>query len=314
MSNYTLSRSNKIYLWCVVGVYGLVFFWSLNSSSQGWIIGRAMGVLFFPFLVSWGVWRLSGKSKGGASIAFNIVLTLGVLSQLFAVGKQALSITNRQVVLDKKEAYYLSLSQSDSLAESRETYIAYKEALRSYLSSVADTQSGADRESVEILAEMLIELNNQERSWLKAYVDIRSPRILDISQFNNSNEFGYQKTKLGNYIWQSKHYREVASVFMPALRRRLSEKNNDKELQTVIGVEWVQGLESRLDSLNTGLQPHVEFGNTMMSIVKLLEQNVGHWEIQNDEILMSSDYTLSEYDDLVVRLDSLAREIDTMTF
>jgi hypothetical protein len=308
MSSYRLSKSNKVYLSCVVGVYILLFLFSPASTGKDGIPGHALGILALPTLVSWGVWRL-GKSNKGASIAFNIVLTLNVLIRLFAVGEQVVATSNHQVMVEKKEAYYLSLSQS-GLAESKDLYDAYTKAARTYYSGIAETQSGVNRKSIEIFAELMIELVVKERNWLGAREDIRSQRIMDMSRFNNTNELEFQKTKIGNYIWLSKNYKESASDFAPELGRRFSEINYDIESKSDLGVEWGLGLRNRLDSLATSLQTHVELGETMMSIVSLLERNNGQWEIRNDEILMSSDNALSEYGYLAARLDSLAREID----
>jgi heme/copper-type cytochrome/quinol oxidase subunit 4 len=81
---FKLSKTNKVYLSIACG------FWLLASlvlfGFQPYTIGYAIGgIIFFaviPIIVAWLVWLIQGKKEEGGTTAFNVVLTLLLISSL----------------------------------------------------------------------------------------------------------------------------------------------------------------------------------------------------------------------------------------
>ncbi len=87
IGKYQLSKSNKTFFLVIATLYSLryLIFIPKNAESLGYLLGTVVSFFLFAILISLLVWFLTKQNNKYGSIAFNIMLSLTLLSQLSKV-------------------------------------------------------------------------------------------------------------------------------------------------------------------------------------------------------------------------------------
>lgn len=313
--NFTLSTSNKIYY----GVLAIFFIavYVAYAEKTPYITGRLAGILIafllFPSLFAWIAWHLSGKKEKGASLTFNIVLTLIILGVVGRYGDRRRAAQERSEIQKEKEVLKKALSSAEDPAEIDTAYNKYVDSMRDRLNKLSETSTGQEKQLYETMNDFFNEMQTVTRNWWDSYHAVLSPRILDYSVLNSDEEFDHQKKVLSLYVENSKANKKDFMDIVPNLKKRLGVLDEGNKFMQ----EALKILTDKFLSKNKIFVPlmeaHIEYGKNMIQLLELLQNNKDEWVYENDELLIDSDDVLDKLNDLCEKLVVIESTITTLS-
>ncbi len=199
---FSLSKSNRIYLAIVAGIFFFMLIpLSIKSPNHvGELIGRLFSLLLFPAIVAWIVWRISGKDESAGSITFNIVLTLLIVSltsQVWTNIRETQKLNDLQVqhTEGKKE-----LLNADDPEKFDKAYNKYSNSLIDSMDSLAKTSTKSEKQFYKIMSRFLKEAQASNRAWRKSYDAVIKPTSFNLSLLKSDKEFQRQKNILKHFL------------------------------------------------------------------------------------------------------------------
>jgi len=313
-SNFKLSKFNKKYFAVVALISVLLFvvFSGKAPSQIGEYIGRLIAYILFPTLFAWLVWRFAGRKEKAASVTFNIVLTLILLSQIGQFGKKQQQSQIGRELLEHKAEYKNAVTNSDDPEENAAAFDKFTDAVIADMNELSETGSGAEKEFFQFMSEYVSSSQLITQDWITASNMVQSPRILDYSLLTSSEEFDYQRGIIREYIEKSDIYLENFTSMIPNLKARLSVwgEGNSYVKDAIATTKKFLALKPAFEPL---MQAHIEYGNNLIQILDFLQKNKDKWAYEDDELLLDSDEMVSEYNKLATAMDNNAKTINTLT-
>ena len=311
---FTLAKSNKIYALVITILYMVNFLIFANKTSYaiGGLVGRVLFVLLFATLVAWIVWWLAGKKEKGGQVTFNIVLSL-ILIGLFVQFRHNFIQSNKLKKIEiHKAAFKNDLATLDDPKEREQRYNKFVKSVDDGFNDLARTSRGEEKKFYLIMSNFVRDTQLTAQKWIVAYNHITASRMLDYARLSDNKEFDYQKNIAKTYIKESIAYNKFFTDLIPNLKERLSVfgKNNKLSLITLKGARD-KYLEQK-PIFEPLLATHIKYGNNILKVLELLQQNKSKWSYKNDELQFSDDKILNQYNALVDKLDNNEAMINSL--
>ncbi|MCP4155187.1 MAG: hypothetical protein GY757_46105 [bacterium] len=309
--SFSLSKSNKIYLAIVAGIFFLMLIpLSIkNPDHTGELIGRLLPLLLFPVFVSWIAWRVSGKDEGTGSITFNIVLTLlmlGLISQVWTNIRESQNLNELRVQHDEGRKELLNAEDPEKFDSA---YNKYSNSLIDSMDSLAKTSTKSEKQFYKIMSRFLREAQVSNRAWRKSYDAVMEPTSFNLSLLKSDKEFQRQKNILKRFIQKAKSNQAFLANIVPNLKKRLSVLGKGNKFAK----EAVEGVKKNYLRQKTVFEPFIQtqlkYGSNMLRVLELLEENKKDWTLENDELLIDNDKLLNRINALI---DSIVKNEETI--
>jgi len=133
---------------------------------------------------------------------------------------------------------------------------------------------------------------DQERrkKWQKAWQALQEPWVLDLASLKNKDDYARQRKVITEYVKQSKKVRDYLLNM---------EQNPDNRLE-------------KLDKIPL-FTMHVQYGNSMLAILSLLEENQKKWTLYQDSVPIFREKELSDkYQELITNMLAKQNEMNTL--
>lgn len=312
---YSLSKSNKIYLG-VIAVFSFVRFIATSNFTSyqlGEFTGSLIAFLLFPSLFAWIVWGLSGRKGKAGSVTFNIVLTLLLLGQIGQfVNKSQQNLITRELV-KQEEQYKKEISSTDDPAKIDAATNKYFNSVQGELNKLAETSTGPQKQFYKIMSAYTSESQSIIQDFNDSVNAVLSPRILDYSLLNSDEEFDYQRNILRLYVEKTEIYIGLFANSVPDIKNRLSVLGEGNEYAKG-AIDGVTGeYLAQKPFFEPLMHAHGEYGNNMIQILDLLQNNKDDWDYENDELLVYSQAVMDEYNELLEELGNNEAAINTLS-
>ena len=151
-----------------------------------------------------------------------------------------------------------------------------------------------------------------QQRFMNAFFRVQSPRILSYYWLTRDEEFEYQKAALRLYLENVNSYREYFDQMIPSLEEELSVLGEGSKLaRGAIQGATASHLELKpiMDPL---LQAHIDYGNNLIQILDLLQNNKDNWEHRDGEVFFFSTEVNAKFEELIdsaVRYESLVNTL-----
>ena len=312
---YKLSKSNKIYF-SVVAVLSIGVFVVMSDPTPyglGVLTGRLIGYFLIPALIALIVWWLSGRKEKGGSWTFNIVLTLVILVQIGQFGNNVQPSQVLSEYKEEQEKFKRDISNIKDPEEFDDVYKKHVASMKHSLSDLSEVSEGTEKQLYIIMNEYVGESQLVVQKWQDSLAAAQSPRILDYSLLNSDEEFDYQKNVLNIYVENTKAYGIYDANTIPDLKKRLSVLGEENATVRVAVNSATEGYLSQKPIFEPLMRAHTEYGNGMIQMLDLLQKNKDMWSYENDELMISDDRLLSQYNELVEEFGSKVETINTLS-
>ena len=316
---YKLSKSNKIYF-SVVAVLSIGVFVVMSEPTPyglGVLTGRLIGYFLIPALIALIVWWLSGRKEKGGSWTFNIVLTLVVsLVILGQIGQYGNNIQLSQTLADlqeQQEEFKRDISNIEDPEEYDDAYNEHVDSMKQGFSDLSEVSEGVEKQFYVIMNEYTDEVQLATQKWQDSFKAVQAPRILDYSLLNSDEEFIYQRNVLNSYTENTKAYDIYYANMVPGLKKRLSVLEGENAI--VIGAVNAATKNYNLQKpiFEPLMRAHIEYGNSLIQVLDLLQKNKDMWSYENNELMINSDNMLSQYNELVEVIGGNEATINTLS-
>ena len=300
-NQFSLSKSNQVYL-AIVGVIWIgLFLASSNLSSEG--IGALVGALLalglFPYLIASVVWRLSGRSNRGGSWTFNICLTLLILGQVGQASVRYQQVLKAVQMQESKSQFKSTALTTDDPAQFDSAYDEYRDSVQETFTELSETTTGSDKRFFEIMNGFVSEARSGTDRWNESYNSISSERFFDLSRLNSDEEFDWQIRTAKRYVTETRNYFAMLENMLSELKERLSVlgEGNKAAVGAIKGASEVYYRQKPIyEPLVTA---HMEYGSGFIQLLELLQENRESWTFENDEILINNDSMAQEYNNWI---------------
>lgn len=301
-NQFSLSKSNKIYLGITVVIYLILFltFSSKTSDAFGFgrLSGKLVGLAIFPSIFAWIAWRLSGRPKNGGSWTFNICLTLLLLGQISQSGEKVRIRQSTEFMQEQKNEFKERFSSLEDPAEYDSVYNEYRESVKKTFSELSESTTGKEKQVFEILNDHVTYSQSIEDRWSKSYDAIISEQFFDFSRLDRDEEFDFQIRTATHYVTETKIYAQEIPNSVSNLKERLRSLGAGNKM--AIGA--IKGLSAKYDLqkplFEALMEAHIEYGNCFIQILELLKKNKKKWKFENNETSIYDDNVLSRYNEL----------------
>ena len=133
---------------------------------------------------------------------------------------------------------------------------------------------------------------DQERrkKWQKAWLALQEPWILDLASLKNGEGYARQRKVITEYVKQSTEVRDY-----------------------LLNMEQTPG--NRIKKLNKIplFTMHIQYGNSMLAILSLLEENQEKWTLYQDSVPIFRESKLSDkYQELITNMLAKQNEMNTL--
>lgn len=300
-NNYSLSKSNKIFYGFVAVISTTLFFiYSNNSAEQiGQQLGRLFGLLVFPAIFGWIVWRLTGKKKNGGSITFNIILALAVLGQISTTIQNSQKSEQINSLQKHSDSLRETFSNTDDQNEINEAYKEYTGNIENSLNELSKQSTGTEKQFYKILEDFVSNSQVVVQDWQQSFMAVNSDRILNYSILNNADEFNHQRGVLNDYINKTKIYNASFNDTIPDLKKQLSVLGKENSLAKGAIKSATEKHQQQKVIFEPLMKTHLEYGSNLIGILNLLEKNQGEWSEDNGQLVFNNDTTLAEFNLLI---------------
>ncbi|MBX3381327.1 MAG: hypothetical protein KF805_14625 [Phycisphaeraceae bacterium] len=296
----------------VVGAFRALSLSGADPRRIGEAMGTLIGLLLWPLLVGWAVFRLAGRSNRAGNWAFTIMLLLCLgaysIGLRAAAPQQRAADTNPASLAEiraiSEEARKASLDGDDEKAIRLTAESAKK------LEAVAATSQGSDKAVMEYAAA----LAKAQNEILKKYIDAAGKYAdaggADLSGLSDAPGVEARLALLDQAIVAHDNVIEYFSAIENRIPKDLAERGaNEKD-----AAQFLSGFLEKAN-LNNLLAIHrLEHGMLLASKSRfeLLRANAGRWTVDaNGELIAQVEFPdsdLAEFNRLGKEIDSLAEK------
>jgi len=310
---FKLSKVNWIFALIVIGLSTFIFLKrdGVNAFSLGYIFGTVITAGIIPLVFAFITWLIRGRKLYAGTYTFNVVLTLLCFGIIKEIGIQS------QKQSDSINAITKSVSEYKEKINNEEDGLkAYEDHMANVddgISKMIRNSTGNEQEVYKNLQKFTSINSTVMIDWQKAYDSVMAPRILDYSVLNSQEEFDYQIEVL-------KHYQKQSELYKNHFAKRKSiiidlNKGIPKNNKTLIGV--MKGI-SKKDSIQKPvfkpfIDSHISYGDNLIKIVEFLNQNIGKWKYENEELIFETTELESKYSELINKVAEDESQINEWT-
>ncbi len=308
--SFSLSTFNKIYIGAVFASMMALFVGVSDKTpnQMAELSFRLFALFVIPYLFAFAIWFLSGKKQSGGSWVFNIVMTLVLLGQLMHFVSQALHTD----AIESQEAYKKDLVKVEP---SKEPEAVFEEKSVASLQAKENSSPKASTEANKPMYKTLGEFENRSqtavKTWNTSFDAIQAPRILDFARLSNDDEYDYQRNLLKAYLAESENYSLFFDNAVPNLEQSLSSVEGDPAAKAALN-EAIAQHRSKKPVFETLINAHVEYGNSMIEVLDLLQQNKADWIYEDEELIIENDDLLDRYDSLLELVEDNEQAIEIL--
>lgn len=197
-----------------------------------------------------------------------------------------------------KDDLRASVGQAETLEERSDAIDRYNKDVMNSLDEVKKDLPEKSRRATASLQAFVRRDQEAGNQFQHAFAKVEDPRILDFSQFGNEGEYEYQRSILTDYVNQARSYQEFFDSNVKNFQIELQALGDDNEF--VVGMR--NGLQKRFPKqkqiVHALLDTHVKYGDTMLRLVKFLEQRDGTWEMEGEQVSLSTDEDVETFNAL----------------
>lgn len=312
---FKLSLSNMIAFGIVafVAIAFFVLFSEKTAHNAGYLSGALFGFILIPVLFAWPVWRFSGRNETAGSLTFNIVLALMVLGNLTQFNKEVRRQKSMRDLEAQREDFKRSAVETEDPAEFDAAADAFTDSVKEEFTRMAEGSTGDEQRFFDIMSDFVRDSQIMAQNWRDAYNAVLDPRVLDVSLLTTDEEFSYQIGVLRNYVEQSQIYAESAADTLPRLKERLSVLGEGNEM----AVGALEGAREKHLAQKPIFDPlmaaHIEYGNNMILLLELLQENQDGWEFTDDELSIVDEQLLDQYNNVIEGIMQNEETINTLS-
>ncbi|MFN0199688.1 MAG: hypothetical protein ACKVT0_23280 [Planctomycetaceae bacterium] len=276
---------------------------------MGYFFGQLLTAILLPTLFAWIVWWISGKKKTAASVTFNICLTLILLGQIGQAGRRQRVPQAMQELQEEKQQLKDQAANSDDPAAVDAALDEYSGSIKDKFNKLAETSSGKEKQFFTIMRDYVNDSQEVARKWRETYDAVLAPAILDFSQLTSDEEFARQRSVIEAYVAESKAYANVFDNTVSDLKQRLSVLGENDEAAQGALEGATEKYISQKPVFGPLMQAHIEYGQTMIQLLDLLQNHKTDWAYVNGELELYTETMIDEYNKLA---ESLARHESTI--
>jgi hypothetical protein len=159
--------------------------------------------------------------------------------------------------------------------------------------TTAETQQPKNLREVQhsfFTFKMTQEDRKRVENWQKAWKALQEPWVFDFSSLQSKKDYARQRKVITEYVKQSNELRNY-----------------------LLNME--QNSENRVEKLNKLplITMHIQYGNSMLAVLSLLEENQGKWTLYQDSVPIFRDNKLSDkYEELMTNMLANENEMNTL--
>lgn len=302
-SPFKLSKWNIIFM--VIATIVLLFIKiTLNGFSAytlGYSIGTVAGLFVIALLVALFFWFVTGRKKGGGTIAFNIV----VLLMLFGSFKEMGTILNarsstmnnlKNAITDFKE---VQKNNPDSINES---YNNVSGKAHEFVDQVLANSGGDEKQVFLVIKDYLKQSDSINIIWGAAYDSVMAPRILDYSLLTDADEYNYQLTVLDRYINTSANYKDFVLNRIHYVQERTTNLSPNSKVLKGFMTELSKKDYIQQPVFKPYIDTHITYGNNLKGIVELLKRENDKWSYEDDILYFENDAAEEQFTVLIKKI------------
>lgn len=298
--SFKLSKLNIIYA-SIITVLIILFnirIYGLDSYIIGIILGSIIGTIIFSTLIALLFWFILGRKEKGGTTTFNIILTLmlfGMIGEFDQIVK-----VRQQPIKNLKNA--ISTYKENILKNPESTVTDYSELSTNVKKAIDDliiVSIGEEKKVYLILKKYFDKSDKINIQWNVAFDAFAEPRILDFSKLNNKKEYEFQKKIVQDYIDKSKKFKKFVQNRIQYLKNQT--KHIDKNHKAFNG--FMKGFINK-DSIQKSIflpyiNAHIEYGENIKQIIKLLEQENGKWKYDIETVIFQNSKSQVSYEKFI---------------
>lgn len=312
---FSLSKSNKIFGIVAAFLFAGIF---LLTSEPGSVdiaraLGRLLALLLIPTILSWIVWRFSGRTENSGSVAFNVLLALFILGQLVSLSQFRAQAFQTAEMENEAADYRRRIATAGTPEEARQLQEAYTESTLSNLRRLAAQSSGKQREFHLIMAQFIEDTQVREKQWNSTFFQAESERILDSSVLNSPQEFEFQRGVIDRYLEETRDYSKYFFAMPADLRTRLDVLGRGNHAAAEAFGAFQGSHRAQVESYTRLLKAHIRYGATTRQMLDFLEKNTDSWNHENGSLQFHSDDLRKEYDKLHESREALGLTINEIS-
>lgn len=313
---FKYSRSNKVFFAVVLiaWIALIVIAPPQNPFASGERFGVILFLWMFPTLFAWIVWLISRRSGLALSATFNICLALAVFGQIAQLSKKV----QQSATLKNLQSYKQSLAdvfEQEGIdgASIDDAKLQYYAKVRKTLEDLAGSTTGKESEFYSTMLKFSVESQNADMKRETAFTEVLDESILDFSTIHSTEELERQKQIIGGYVSQTIEYREFFLDSPDRAAKALEPFGDDFAL----AVGALRGAKNKYEQLTPEMVPYleasIEYGNVMLQILDLLDDEMGNWSYGDEEVQFESDDVLSKFNNLVTRLQAVETTLNELS-
>jgi len=313
---YRYSRSNLVFF--AIVFVGWVAFFVLNPPRDAYSSGERLGTIisFFLFstLFSWIAWMISKKSRSAASIVFNVLLTLGIMGQCSTHLQRAVKTQKINALVKEKNALKNYSGDSPEEIKELETNLAsYRDQVESTFDQLIETSSGREAEFYGIMRDFARDSNRALVQFETSYTAVVDERVLNFSLLQDEQEMTEQKEIIRTYTNEAAIYKDFVAGNLDRLRVALKPLGETfpQSRGAISGAQ--KKFDQQVPTNNQLMDKHVEYGNAMIGIIDLLEENQGNWSYEEDIVTFEDDDASEKFNALVDEITGIEAAINSLT-
>jgi len=311
---FDLGTSSKILIILALAIVGLLSFtFSPNASAAiPYTIGRIVGIMVIPFVLSWLAWIISRRSKTAATVVFNLFIVLAVLSQAVEINKARKKADTLNQLLSKKEDFSSTMKQSltDENADGREALKDYSNEVISSFDELEANSSGKEKQVFAVMKAFMKEVQVYNDNFQAASGAVFDPSVLDYSLFTSPQALDQRLALVDEYQAQIDAYTNFYFNYIQSLEKKLEPIGMDSRVvkQALSGVHKVYDKQV---VINRDLfQSHRDYESSIRKLLTLLKSNPDTWTVQDGYITPYSQKFLDEFNGYVEDLNDAANRVN----
>lgn len=278
-----------------------------TSYESSHYIGELIGLILWPLLVAWIVFRLTHRRELVASIVFVVILALAFFGTIAANDrtakyKQQLNELD-QALADRRSRTIDEVRNEDAAKGIGEVSSKFR--------AVAEHAPARDARAIEAGAELMDELAAAMRKYqdalqkLSATSPLVTPpvRLEQLAAFRSAaTEFRRENNAVRQFVAQVR-----VKAAMVANARGLDGQSRSEFLDALDS-----GFGQQQPALLTMRDQDDKMVDLLISIANLLEEQTGKWQHDGQVFVFADEKVVPQFNALCERINTLANEQDTL--